>query len=105
MNHKDKKQTDHVKVNFVGNYTNTGKTYFQNNSNGALIKVCTRLHPNIIKPKFYLMEYKDSRDQTFLSSLYPLTEPNTYRAEIERQYYTVFYDGSAFKVSPINSKC
>lgn len=105
MNHKDKNHHDHVKVNFAGNYTSTGKTYFQNVTSGTLIKVCTRLHHNQIKPKLYVMAYLEAKEQKFLTSLYPLAEPNTYRAEIERQYFTVFYDGAAFRVLPINSKC
>ena len=79
------------KNNFAGTYQNTGSTFYQNEQNGIILKVCQRLKPNALKPQFYVMHHSSDGKQSFLTSLYPINE-NKYRAEIARAYFLVEYD-------------
>lgn len=96
--------TNFTPDHFTGQYTPTGGNYYQNNTSGLLVKVCTRVKQEKHKPREYLMHREPDGRFTFLSSLYPQTEPDTYRAEIQRHYFTVQYTPDGLQVSPVNVK-
>lgn len=89
---------------FAGHYTPTGGSYFQNNTSGLLVKVCTRVKQEKHKPREYIMHRTPDGQFRFLTSLYPQPDPDTYRAEVQRHYFTVHYTPDGLQVSPVNSK-
>jgi hypothetical protein len=87
--------------NFVGTYTNSGQTYYQNNTTGLVVKVCERKEPTALKPRLYLVERTQDGRFPFLSSLYPRKESDTYTAEIGKVYFIVELVNGTLKVSAI----
>lgn len=84
---------------FVGTFTASGGKYFEN-PNGLLIKLCERKQATQVKPIYYVVTRSDSGTFTFLSSLYPTDQENTFTAEIQRQYFSVIIDQDKLIVSP-----
>lgn len=82
---------------FPGQYTNQGGNYYQNSTSGILVKLCQRKEPNALKPLHYLVENTGGKF-TFLTSLYPQSEPEIYQAEINRKYYSVSFTGDTLNV-------
>lgn len=78
-------------VQFIGTYESKGGNYFQNNTNGFLIKVCERKEPTALKPRFYTLNRTDNGKFDFLTSFYPMDKTDTYKAEIRRQYFEIVY--------------
>lgn len=95
--------TDFQPLHFIGTFTASGGKYFEN-SNGLLIKLCERKQATQVKPLQYVVTRSDSGTFTFLSSLYPTDQENTFTAEIQRQYFTVILEQDKITVSPKNSK-
>ena len=89
--------------NFLGQYTHAGGAYFQNTSTGILVKICTRELATLIKPKFYVVQRTETGQFPYITSLYPMNEPNTYKAEIQKQYFRVIYKDTNLNVLPVKS--
>ena len=85
---------------FLGQYTHAGGAYFQNTSTGILVKICTREVSTIIKPKLYMVQRTETGQFPYITSLYPMQEPNTFKAEIQRQYFRVIYKDDTLNVLP-----
>lgn len=90
---------------FAGHYALEGTSghYFLNPATGLLVKLCERKEHTPLRPRLYLMQRNDAGRFEYLTGLYPMTEPNTYRAELARRYYAVHVapDGSALTIREV----
>lgn len=85
---------------FAGSYQLEGQSgnYFLNAASGLLVKVCERKEHTPLRPRLYLMHRTSEGGFRYLTGLYPLSEPDTYRAELNGLYYLVTVTPEALNI-------